>query len=279
LQWLQGYNLYPDDLRMVVRTFRTVFPETSIWNTTGGDFLLMGRLDPAPLDLGRVKTLYELNPGIRRDLTRTGIGSWAGVLGYFMLNEPDAARLAEGDEVNTDDRLPLEFSAPRALYIDTVEQNRRLLSSFKVAELPEVSANSRRELDRPEVRYQVGMAHLHRNAREDALAQFEQALRLDPGHTPSMLAAGVLYLRLGRPADALALAPEPGAREPRTAKPPFLAGLASAVLYGPSEGIASLEQAFALDPQNVEIGAALNSVRGAILRQGPAGEGAIMLLH
>jgi spermidine synthase len=277
LQWLQGYNLYPDDLRMVVRTFRTVFPATSIWNTTGGDYLLMGHMDPAPLDLGRVKTLYEFNSGIRHDLTRTGTGTWAGVLGYFLLDERDAARFAEGAGVNTDDGLPLEFSAPRALYVDTVDENRRALRRFKVAGLPEVSADSRRELDRPEVRYQIGLAYLHRNAREDALAQFEQALRLDPGHTPSMLAAGVLYLR-GRPAEALALARKILAREPRNAKPYFLAGLASTALYGPSEGIASLEQAFALDPQNVEIAAALNRVRRAILGQVPTVEADMMWL-
>src|SRR5262249_6003186 len=31
VQWIQAYNLLPEDLQMVVRTFRTVFPATSIW--------------------------------------------------------------------------------------------------------------------------------------------------------------------------------------------------------------------------------------------------------
>jgi len=68
---------------------------------------------------------------------------------------------------------------------------------------------------------------------------------------------------------ALALTWKILAREPRNAKPHFLACLASAALYGPSEAIAFLEQAFAVDPQNAEIRAALNRVRGAILRQVP----------
>ena len=272
LQWLQGYSLYPDDLRMVVRTFRTVFPATSIWNTTRGDFLLMGRVDPVPLDLNRIKTRYGLNPGIGHDLNRVGIGAWAGVLGCFMLDERDVARLAEGAGVNTDDRLQLEFSAPRALHVDTTEGNWRLLRSFKLAELPEVTPDSRHELEQPEVRYWIGMSYLRRNALEDALVQFDQALRLDPVHTASMLAASVLYLRLGRPAEALTLVRKMVAREPRNAKPRFLAGLASAALYGPSEAIGSLEQAFALDPQNAEIQKALNRVRGAIRREVPTAD-------
>ena len=269
LQWLQGYNLAPDDLRMVVRTFRTVFPATSIWNTTRGDYLLLGRVDPAPLELNRMKTRYELNSGIERDLNRVGIGSWAGVLGYLMLDENDAARFAEGAGLNTDDRLPLEFSAPRALYVDTTERNWRLLRNFKVAALPDVSPESNRELESPEVRYWIGMGYMRRNAPEDALAQFEKALQLDPAHRPSMLAVGVLYLRFGRPAEALTLARAMLAREPQNVKPYFLAGLAAAALYGPSDAVGYLEQALVLDPQNVEIQRALNRVRGAILGQVP----------
>jgi spermidine synthase len=267
LQWLQGYSLYPEDLRMVVRTFRAVFPATSIWNTTRGDFLLMGRVDSGPLDLSRIKARYGLNRGISEDLNRIRIGSWAGLLGYFMLDERDAAQLAEGAGLNTDDRLPLEFSAPRALYVHTVERNWRLMRTLKVAEFPDVTPDSRRELDQPEARYWVGVTLLRRDALEDALSQFERALQLDPGHTASMLPAAVLHLRLGRPAQALTLARRMLSREPMDSRPHFVAAFAAAALHGPAEAIAPLERAFALDPQNGEIRTTLNRVRTAVLRQ------------
>jgi len=64
-QWVQGYNLLPDDLRMVVKTFRSVFPATTVWNATRGDFLLLGRAESTPLNL----TLFETRfPRIRADL-------------------------------------------------------------------------------------------------------------------------------------------------------------------------------------------------------------------
>src|SRR4030095_5336 len=49
LQWIQGYSLFPADLKMVVESFRRVFPTVTIWNTMPGDFLLLGQTKPTPL--------------------------------------------------------------------------------------------------------------------------------------------------------------------------------------------------------------------------------------
>jgi spermidine synthase len=273
LQWLQGYNLDPADLRMVVRTFRTAFPATSIWNTTRGDFLLLGRAEPTPLDLNQLKARYQMNPGLAPELRQLGIQGWSGGLGYFMLGEEDAARFSAGAGLNTDDRLPLEFSAPRALYVSTTEANWRLLRSFKVAELPNVTPDSRGELERAEVRYGIGMAYLSRNAAEDALPHFERALQLDPAHAPSMLGSSTAHLGLDRPSESLKLAERAVAREPQNAKAYFLAGLASGRLNAPTRAAAFLEQAFRLDPANAQVRRELDRARGAALRERPLGTG------
>ena len=152
LQWIHAYNLLPQDLRTVVETFRTVFPATSVWQISAGDFLLLGRADPAPLDLNAVKARYETSPAIPRDLERIGMRGWSGVLGYFVLGEGDTARYARGADVNTDDRLSLEFSAPRALYLDTHAENARALRRFRTTSLPEVTPGSLAELENPDVR-------------------------------------------------------------------------------------------------------------------------------
>jgi spermidine synthase len=158
LQWIHAYSLMPDDLRMVVETFRTVFPATSIWQVASGDFLLLGRPDRAPIDLHIIKSRYETYPAVRRDLEQNGLRGWSGVLGYFVLGDEDAARYAAGSAVNTDDRLSLEFSAPRALYLDTHAENARMLRSFGTAGLPEVTPHSLIELDNPEVRSWIAAA-------------------------------------------------------------------------------------------------------------------------
>jgi spermidine synthase len=273
LQWLQGHNLDPADLRTVVRTFRTAFPATSIWNSTRGDYLLLGRAEPTPLDLNQIKTWYQMNPGLASELRQLGIRGWSGVLGYFMLGEKDAARLATNGGLNTDDRLPLEFSAPRALYVSTTEANWQLVRSFKIAELPPVTAESRGELEDADVRYGIGMAYLSRNASEDALPHFARALQLDPQHAPSMLGASAAQLALGHPSEALQFAKRALAREPRDPKAYVLAGRAAGALNAPAQAVAFLEQAFRLDPADARVRSELDRARGATLRERPLGLG------
>ena len=65
------------------------------------------------------------------------------MLRHFVLGERDAARYADGAPLNTDDRLRLEFSAPRALYLDTYRPNLDLMRKFRLAERPDIMPESR----------------------------------------------------------------------------------------------------------------------------------------
>jgi spermidine synthase len=265
LQWVQSYNLAPDDLKMVIATFRTAFPATTVWEPTPGDFLLLGSVEPAPFDLGRLRARWEALPRVRADFERLRIRGWAGMLGFFALREDDAARLGAGAGLNTDDRLPLEFSAPRSLYVDTSLPNRVLLGWFRRASLPEFTPESAQEIDRAESRYWVGVGCLRRGAPADALAQFERALALDPVHAASALGASTAALQLGRPADALAFARRALAREPAQPAALFLAGAASWWLGQTDEAGRFFERAAALEPQNAEFRGVLERFRRGTL--------------
>ena len=265
LQWVQSYNLTPDDLRMVVATFRGAFPATSVWEPTSGDFLLLGSAEPAPLDLVRLRVRWEALSRVRADFERLGIRGWAGMLGFFALREDDAARLGAGAGINTDDRLPLEFSAPRSLYVDTSMPNQALIGWFRRASLPELTPESAREIERADSRYWIGVGCLRRGAPADALAQFVRALALEPGHAPAALGASTAALQLGRPADALAFARRSLAREPAQPAALFLAGAASWWLGQTSEAGRFFERAVALEPQNAEFRGALERLRRGTL--------------
>jgi spermidine synthase len=259
-QWVQSYNLRPEDLKMIVQTFRRVFPDTSIWQVGSVDYLLLGRAEPAPVDLVLLKTRHQDNAALREDLTRTGVKDWPGVLSYFVLGGADAARFSDGAAVNTDDRLTLEFSAPRGLYLDTSLSNFRLLRSFRTAELPELTPESRRLMDRPQARYAIGVTDLWRRIWDDALVQFRRALELEPNYTAAMLGSGQASYGLGRPADALGFARTALAREPRNVDALYLAGLAAAALDDRAQALAYLQEASTLAPANEELRRALHGV-------------------
>jgi len=230
---------------------RTAFPTTSVWNTIPDDFLLIGKQEPTPIDLTLLKKRYETNSGIQSDLQRPFRipQDWPGVLGYFTLGESDVARLAEGAGVNTDDRLPLEFSTPRTLYTDTMDQNWQLVRSFQTAELPQVTEESRAELKQADVRYWIGVSYLTRGLAGDALHHFRVALQLDPDHIASMHAASRASLDLNQPAEALDLARHVIAREPLNADANYLAGVAAAALNRKEQARGFLSRAVSLQPE------------------------------
>jgi spermidine synthase len=261
VQWLQGYGLLPDDFRMVVNTFRSVFPATTLWQTNRGDFLLIGAQEERPLDLRRLRGRIEAMPAIREDLARLGVDHWAGLLGFFMLRSDAVARLGEGAGLNTDDRLPLEFRAPRGLYVETTETNIAQVRRARSAELPDVVTGQGGELAGASARHAIGRSYLRRRLPEDALAHFRTALAQDPTHAPSLLGAAEAEVRLRHPQTALDLARQVLAREPANAEAFFLAGVAHAVLQARDEALAALERAVALRPQHAGYRAVLDQLR------------------
>lgn len=195
-QWIHTYNLFPYDLKMVVKTFRSVFPHTTIWNTTPGDLLLIGGKDPLSLDYARLQSRYDSLPGLREDLARLGVHSPLGLLADFVLSEEDAAQYAEPATVNTDDLPLLEFSAPESLYADTLELNRRLLRSFRTREFPPIRSLPEDILRSAAFRRELGLVFWTKEMPDAALIHLDEAVRRDPRDAQSLLLRGRVHFRL-----------------------------------------------------------------------------------
>jgi spermidine synthase len=268
VQWLQGYNLAPEDLRMVVNTFRSAFPYVTVWNTlVGGDYLLVGSVAPQEIDLGALKTRVEKYSGVRDDLRRAGLEGWAGALGYFVLGNDDVTRLAAGIPLNDDDRLPLEFSAPLALYRDTSGMNWDLVRRFRTAELPRLTVSSAPELERADTWSSIATGHVSRNDLQEALRCFEKALVLDPQNARVLVSAGAIHLRLGQVPVALALAQKAIRQEPSDGQALYLAGMAAQALFRVDEAAAFFDRAVKAQPGNAAFRAARDrAVTAAALR-------------
>lgn len=124
VQWIHGYGVSPEDLAMVMRTFRSIFPHMSVW-TTGvsmEDFLMVGSEEPVVFDPG----LWRRKLGqkeVREDLARIDFEKGEDLLGYFLLDEKAVGKFVGEGWLQTDNYPFLEFSAPKSLQVARIEVN------------------------------------------------------------------------------------------------------------------------------------------------------------
>ena len=257
VQWIQGYSLDAEDLKMVVRTFASVFPTFSVWNGGLGGYLLVGSAGLGTVDVRGIQARIDATAAVSRSLARLRITGWVDVLGAFMLDAADATRLASQAALNTDDRLLLEFSAPRALYRATSESNWRLLAGAQRSPLPPLAPESQDLIATPAARTALGFALARRDQLRGALAQLEEALALAPNHLPALEGAAALAVKLGRNARAFELSQRAVAADPRSARVNYLAAVAAARVQDQPRAATHFQRAAALAPEDQIIRRAL----------------------
>jgi spermidine synthase len=133
-QWLPLYELSTRDVRTVVRTFSEVFPHVMVW-LTYYDAILVGSKEPILLDekdLGRRLNRAEM----RSALAPIRMASVRDFLSYFVMGDVGARAFARGGEINTDDNLFLEFSAPRSQGVSTDGANVAAIGAHRESIVP-----------------------------------------------------------------------------------------------------------------------------------------------
>jgi tetratricopeptide (TPR) repeat protein len=241
VQWIHTHALVPKDLALLVATFSTVFPHAEIWAPAYGDIMLMGTRDGIEWDYRRLVERYARVLGVQDDLRSIGLWHPSAVFAAYVLGERQVQQLTAGvARPHADDRPVLEFSTPRALYVDTIGQIDTLLDRLRASPYPRVAGfDPVRDLDADatylfgfayasigQVRhgipymersvamapdrpaFRVGLANQYREAGRlrDAEEAYRRALALDPQHVEALTALGEVLLGAGQVRDALALA-------------------------------------------------------------------------
>ena len=195
VQWVHGYSLFPRELRMIVNTFRQVFPHSTLWRTIRGDFLLVGRTAPLEVSYALLEQRIAASPTVREDMASLRLDTPLDLLTLFFLDEAAVARFAEGALENTDDRPLLEFAAPLALYADTALENSRLLRKARTVEFPPVTHLPAGLLEARRVHF--ARAYWARGEKEEALEQLRKAPPPNRGDIASQLERAKLLFSLG----------------------------------------------------------------------------------
>ena len=179
-QWAHTYDISPQDLQSIVRTFGSVFPQGTLWMVGGGDLLLIGARDGEILP-----RLSAVAPGSRMGATGAAladVGIAVGTAPFALLSQFAAGphemeRYAGAALIQTDDRTALEYSAPRGIYGRTREDNGEAIRALAPESPPAIREVSGRATDADWT--SRGLMDLKAQAFANAYDAFKKAVALN----------------------------------------------------------------------------------------------------
>jgi spermidine synthase len=204
VQWFHMHSLPPEQMKLIVATFRSVFPHTSLWRPNRGDVILIGTVDPVPWDLDRLRRRIETVPGVAEDLR--GIGFWhpLSIFAAFVLDGDDLGRmLADTPGFHTDDRPVVEYLSPRAGYVDTTTANDAGVQALQTKRLPVIAGyDEARDFD-ARARYLLGFGLASIGRVDAAIPLMEESVRGDKPDPKFLIGLGNQYSAKGLSAKAM----------------------------------------------------------------------------
>lgn len=132
-QWAHTYDISARDLRSIVKTFASVFPQGTMWLVGEGDLLLIGRASATvPLALDGISAGWQRGaaPAALSEVGISGSETPFALLSLFAGGPAELGQLGDDVPVQTDDRMALEFSAPRGIYGRSTNDNGEMLRSI-----------------------------------------------------------------------------------------------------------------------------------------------------
>ena len=128
-QWAHTYDISDADLRSIVATFLSVFPDGTLWLVGEADVLLVGSTEPLTGRLAGVHDAWR-RPGVAEDLASVGARSPLAILSSFIADGAALKAWAGNAPLQTDDLARLEFSGPRSVFGAASSDNARALQDL-----------------------------------------------------------------------------------------------------------------------------------------------------
>jgi predicted membrane-bound spermidine synthase len=115
-QWFHIYDMNDDIVRLVMRTFVSVFPFMEIWDTGNGDIVMLGAQQPWPTGPEIFRPGFAIER-VRTDFAMLNIPSEEALLARQLASQRTGFAIAGDGPLQRDLRPVLEYAAPRALYL------------------------------------------------------------------------------------------------------------------------------------------------------------------
>ncbi len=115
VQWLPLHLVGPEDAKSIVKTFQSVFPVSSIWNSFHTRIiLLVGGSKPAAIDKKRIESIIQI-PELKNTAMEIGLNSFVDFMDFFITDTLPLKTYLRETPIITDDNPLLEFSSTALL--------------------------------------------------------------------------------------------------------------------------------------------------------------------
>lgn len=126
LQWIPGHRFSPEEHKILVNTFDSVFPTTSLWiddmrainenpNRNVETFLL-GSFEPIEIDREGIREKIASKDIIKKNLDGMGVSSVEDFLFLMVMGDLQVQSFVQNEKrFNTNDKPIIEFLAPKSL--------------------------------------------------------------------------------------------------------------------------------------------------------------------
>jgi Flp pilus assembly protein TadD len=247
-QWANAYNISDRDLRSIVATFLSVFPNGTVWLVGTDDVLLLGSREEGSLD-ARLQNIdrFWTRPGVAADLAEVLAMNAFAVWSLYSGGPTELAEYAAGAPLLTDDRMTLEFSTPRELHASGAGENGQALSRLLGTSGPAVIRQAREGARASDWR-QRGAMMSRRDAHSIAYDDFVRALQLDPADGEALDGLVRTAILTSRGSDALAWIRSLPAGHAETAHALVARSKLLAAIGASEDAIAAARQASAVTP-------------------------------
>jgi len=115
-QWFQMYETQDDIVKLVLRTFSSVYPYVEIWDS-GADIIMLGSLQPWNTGPDVWRSRFENNERLRLDMWMMGIQSPEALLAKQLASQQTGFAIAGPGPMQSDLFPILEYAAPRAFFL------------------------------------------------------------------------------------------------------------------------------------------------------------------
>ena len=203
-QWVHTYDISEPDFRSIIATFRSVFPDGTMWSIGDTDILLISSTESLDARLTNIAASWS-RPDVAADLRRVGAMQPFALLSLWAGGPDTLARIGNGAVIQTDDRMALEFSGPKAAFTESGTNQAPLVRGLAtVDESPDAIREAIAGALATDWRERGALFEKMRFF-ETAYADYVRAVSLDPSSREALIGVAMTAGPAGKHTDAAAL--------------------------------------------------------------------------